>query len=119
MRAAHRLLPLRWVTVYSDDPCRSTPGRRRKPHQHWWNVVHTAPGVLPSSCGSRRNPRGRELFRQAAQIALLLTTKQNPSMGPMWLMWLNLVEQTRIPRRASQASLRRCDDTGVRANSCR
>ncbi|WP_214607575.1 hypothetical protein, partial [Mycobacterium tuberculosis] len=47
-----------------------------KPHQHWWNVVHTAPGVLPSSCGSRRNPRGRELFRQAAQIAL------HPSESP-------------------------------------
>ncbi len=47
----------------ADDPCRSTPGRRRKPHQHWWNVVHTAPGVLPSSCVSRRNPRGRELLR--------------------------------------------------------
>ncbi len=39
-------------------------------------VVHTAPGVLPSSCGSRRNPRGRELFRQAAQIAL------HPSESP-------------------------------------
>ncbi len=76
MRAAHRLLPPRWVTVYSDDPCRSTPGRRHKPHQHWWNVVHTAPGVLPSSCGRRRNPRGRELFRQAAQIAL------HPSESP-------------------------------------
>ncbi len=43
---------------------------------HAGGVVHTAPGVLPSSCGSRRNPRGRELFRQAAQIAL------HPSESP-------------------------------------
>ncbi len=48
-------------------PWRGRRGRR---------LVHTAPGVLPSSCGSRRNPRGRELFRQAAQIAL------HPSESP-------------------------------------
>ncbi len=50
MRAAHRLLPPRWVTVYSDDPCRSTPGRRHIAVQSLVGTMPRFPEHLVNTC---------------------------------------------------------------------